>query len=288
MPSTVDRFSFCRMTQSGSAFVFALDAATVTASSAASGMAVANVKSFSGSGVGPWWRSTGATSEWIAWDRGGGTLSALKWFHVAGAASWGTLDANGYTIVLTLKTGTTSGVSDGLNLALTHSAITGDWYQTFAADTNRYVKLEITAGAGNGIGYFQVARVTGDTFETVDVNFVRGMTEVPRNGTSELVNAHGSVAHRYVHPLAALSIQFAYVGGDDIGRFDRLVGYAGASRGAYAPETPLWACPDPSLTLGAGRFAPRFCRIVGETPFTGTDAAGARYSTPLNLLQVGK
>lgn len=288
MASTVDRFSFKRMSQSGSSFVFALDSATVTASSAATGMAVSNVKSFSGAGVGPWWRSTGATAEWIAWDRGAGTLSALNWFHVAGAATWGTLDANGYTITLTLKTGTTSGVSDGLNLALSHSTITGDWYAMFAANTDRYVKLEIAAASGNGIGYFQIARVTGDGFETMDRNFVRGMSETIRNGTIELANASGSVAHRFVHPLAVLSLNFAYVGGDDIGRFEKFRGYAGAARGPYAPEVPMWVCPDPSLSMGSGQFAPRFCRIVGETPFTGTDAAGALYSAPLTLMQIGK
>lgn len=288
MPSTVTRFSFARMSESSGVFGFPLDFATATASSTATGTAAANVRTFLGAGCGTWWRSTGDTSESIIWDRGAGTLSGLTWFHVAGMGTWGTLSDPANACTLTLKTGTTTGVSDGLNLTLTHSGVTDDWYATFASDTNRYVKLFIDAAGTGTLNYFQIARASAGGFETFDVNFLRGYSVGTTNGTIEMANAHGSVAHRYVAPLQQIALQFGYIGGDDLTRYEKFRGYAGANRGVYAPESPLWVCLDPSFAGGSASVPPMFARVVGSLGLTGTDAAGALYQAPLALVQVGK
>ena len=280
MPPTVDRFSFARMSQVGSAFGFPLDFATIAASSTATGRAAANVQSFLDAGAGEWWQSTNDDDESLLWDRGSGTLEALTWFHAAGAASAGSLKGAS----LTVKTGSTTGVLDH-EYTLTHSDLTDDWFATFAGDASRYWKLFMAGGAA---GYFRLARATGGSWTTVARNFLRDYQHVPVNNTVVLKNVGNSKVHRYYTPQSRYDLKFAFVGGDDLAAFEQLRAYAGAGRGPYAPEVPMWVCPDPSLALAGGRLPPMFATLVSDVPYTGTDAAGQYVGTALSLLQVGK
>lgn len=280
MPSTVDRFSFARMTEVAGVFGFPLDFATIAASSTATGRAASKVQAFTDAGAGEWWQSTNDDDESLLWDRGAGTLSELTWFHAAGAASAGSLKGAS----LTVKTGSTTSVLDH-EYVLTHSDLTDDWYATFAGDASRYWKLFL---AGGSKGYFRLARATGGSWTTVARNFVRDWQQVPVNNTVTLKNTGGSKVHRYYTPQAKIDLKFAFVGGADLTAFDQLRAYAGAGRGPYAPEVPMWVCPDPSLSLAGGKVSPMFATLVADVPYEGTDAAGQYVGAALSLLQIGK
>lgn len=293
MPSTVDHFSFRRMRQVGSQFGFLLDSATLTASSVAGGeLVAANIQSFLGSGAGTWTRTTGDAHESYLWDRGAGELEPITWFHVAGVATNGTLQDPANPVTLTLVTGATLDGENrpvgGLEIELDHSNVTDDWFATFEENADRYVKLYIDGEGGGARGYFQIARATGDSFETFSTNFTVEFSHVSRNNTVRMKNAHNATAERFATPQDVLSLNWKYIGQDDADTelWDELTAYAGASRGPYAPEVPMWACPDPSGELVS--LPPRFCTIDSDIPFSNADAGPVLYNAPLVLLQVSK
>lgn len=290
MTTPSDRAWFRRMREQSGSLGFLSDFATLTASSARSGFAASNLKTWTGTGVGKVWRSTGDTAESLLWDFGSAT--ELNWCCMAGPGTKGLRDVGTTAAVLTLKAGSTTSVTTTIG-TLVYSPSTGGWSLDFAPQSFRYWKLFIDRAGGSAAStYFQVARVALDSAEEFPTNFGDGFSESIENLTTSYGMADGGMVPRFRRPRSVLSLPFPHVGKDsgDLDLWNRFRGYAGEDASANAPEFPLYFSPDPSgVRAGTeGHCAPRFCWVRTVQPFAGVGAAGRIFSSGLELVGVGR
>ena len=289
MTTPSDRAWFRRMREQSGSLGFLSDFATLTASSARSGFAASNLKTWTGTGVGRVWRSSGSTAESLLFDFG--SAVSLNWCCVAGPASKGLRDVGTDPVVLTLKAGAANTTTTTIG-TLVYSPSTGGWSLDFASVSFRYWKLLLDRSGGSGVGYFQVARVALDSAEEFPTNFGEDFSEGIENLTRSYEMADGGMIPRFRKPRSVLLLPFPHVGKDsgDLDVWNRFRGYAGEDASANAPEFPLYFSPDPSgVRAGTeGHCAPRFCWVRTVQPFAGVGAAGRIFSSGLELVGVGR
>lgn len=287
---TTEAFSYRRQRRDESdatAIGFQSDiAATVSASSTATGFAVANVQSFEGLDVGKPWRSTGAgpSDEYIQWDFGAGGF-AINFAHVCGRGSANLDPVDNDTVTLKLLAGDTSPPVVEIG-TLELSPSTGDYsLQVEGLSAFRYYRLVIESDGSGAATYYQIARAFLDSYETLPTNFTYGFEEQSED-PSEIVGT----APRYELPRQVLRLRFMYVGSDasDLDKWNRFRGAGRERRFNDRRLVPLWVSLDPSGSLATdGHFAPRVVWVRSGGGFRQVEQSEPPvYEAALELVQV--
>lgn len=269
---------------------FASDFAALTASSENPAYPAANLQVFRDVSCGPIFRSESDGTldlEWV-FD----APAAINWAHVAWAGSLG-LSLSNYPVTINLLHGSSSPATTDLG-ELTRSKVTGDWFLMQDAIEDVVWTLRIAGDGAGPLGYYQLARAALDSWLTTPTNHRAdgfGMTKTPGSTLSD--NGHGAKVARYQSGRVSIDLPWDWIGDDpnDLDIWDEFLGFAGEDSGPRDPVVPMWACPDPSLSLDpSGRiFAPMFCYLEGEFPLQRAAASEeALFASALRLVQCGR